>query len=267
LDTRLKRVLTIAGSDSSGGAGIQADLRVFAELGVYGMCAVTAVTAQNSFGVQKVEKTAPRIVAAQIDSCVRDIGVDACKIGMLYSHQIVSAVAERLRRREIKRVVLDPVTFAKDGTRLLLSKAVDRMKHQLLPLCELVAPNLEESSLLSKIEVKDVPSAVDAAKAIFAMGSRNVLIKGGHFAGEPIDVLFDGENVYEFRGSRVENRVMHGTGCVLTAAIAGRLALGDSVYDAVKFAKDYVERAIRSSVELGKGGLWYFNGVGGGFVC
>lgn len=261
----LKRVLTIAGSDSSGGAGVQADMRVFAEMGVYGMCAVTAVTAQNSLGVQKVEKIAPRIVAAQIDSCVRDIGVDACKIGMLYSHQIVNSVSERLRRREIKRVVLDPVTFAKDGTRLLLSKAVDCMKRQLLPLCELVAPNLEEAGLLSGIEVKDVSSAVDAAKAIFAMGSKNVLVKGGHFAGEPVDILFDGENVHRFSGRRIEGRVMHGTGCVLTAAIAARLALGESVYDAVKFAKDYVEQAIRSSVELGKGRLYYFNGTGGGF--
>jgi hydroxymethylpyrimidine/phosphomethylpyrimidine kinase len=257
---QVKRVLSIAGSDSSGGAGVQADLKVFADLGVYGLSVITAVTAQNSRGVQKVNKVPPRIVAAQIDSVTRDIGTDACKIGMLYSEQNVSTVAERIDRREIPNVVLDPVIYAKDGTRLLLSKAVQRMRRALIPRCTLVAPNLREAAELSKREVTDTESAKEAAKAIRDLGCRFVLIKGGHLEGEPIDLLYDGEGFIEFTGKRIADKSLHGTGCILSAAIAARLALGDSVPDAVKSAKDFVASAIKNSVKLGKGGLWYYSG-------
>lgn len=257
----MKCALTIAASDSSGGAGVQADLKVFADLGVYGLSALTAVTAQNSRGVQKINKVPPRIVAAQIDSGTRDIGTHACKIGMLYSEQILSVVAERIERRKITNVVLDPVIFAKDGTRLLLSQAVKRMKRHLIHKCTLVTPNLDEASILVGFDVKNIDDARSAAKVIVEKsGAKNVLVKGGHLEGEPIDLLFDGESFIEFPGKRIAEKSMHGTGCVLSAAIAARLALGDSIPDAIKFAKDYVTLAIDHSVKLGKGEMWYYAG-------
>lgn len=254
----MKHALTIAGSDSSGGAGIQVDLKVFADIGVYGLSVVTAVTAQNSKCVHKINKVPPRIVAAQIDAVTRDIGVDACKIGMLYSEQVVTVTAERIARREIQNVVLDPVIIAKDGSRLLLNSAVRRMKKQLIPRCLLIAPNLDEAGALTKCDVSDTKSAKDAAKAIYDMGAKYVLIKGGHLSGEPVDLLYNGEDFTEYPGVRV-HRIMHGTGCVLSAAITARLAIGDSVPDAVKYAKDYVTTAIKNSVKMGKGGLWFYN--------
>ncbi|MDO8684310.1 MAG: bifunctional hydroxymethylpyrimidine kinase/phosphomethylpyrimidine kinase [Armatimonadota bacterium] len=259
----MKRVLTIAGSDSSAGAGIQADLKVFAQLGVYGMSAVTAVTAQNSRGVQKIYKVAPKIVAAQIDSVVRDIGADACKIGMLYSPQVVDLVAERIERRDIKNVVVDPIVFAKDGTRLLSARAVSRMINDLLPRATLVAPNVAEAELLSGIKVTDPQSAAMAAEQISKFGPDYVLIKGGHLDGEPIDVLFDGQSAREYRGERVAGPPMRGTGCALTAAIAALLAQGHSVQDAVAFAKQFVASAIAHAVKLGKGKVSFYTGTQG----
>jgi hydroxymethylpyrimidine/phosphomethylpyrimidine kinase len=257
----MKRVLTIAGSDSSAGAGVQADLKVFAQLGVYGLCAVTTVTAQNSRGVQKVYKVAPRVIAAQIDSVARDIGVDACKIGMLFSQQVVDLVAERLHRREINNVVLDPVIFAKDGSRLLTAKAVYRMKRNLLPRVTLVAPNVAEAEILSKMEITDTASAAEAARIIHGFGSPYVLIKGGHLSGSPIDVLFDGESITEFGGERIQGEPMRGTGCVFTAAIAARLAIGDNIPDAVAAAKKFVTKAIANAVKLGKGKVTFCSGT------
>jgi hydroxymethylpyrimidine/phosphomethylpyrimidine kinase len=258
----MKNVLTIAGSDPSGGAGVQADLKVFADAGVFGFSAVTAVTAQNSLGVQKINKVPPRIVAAQIDSVARDFTIDACKIGMIYAYQTVDTIAERIKRRDIHNVVLDPVTHAKDATRLLQERGIGRMKRVLLPLCLLVTPNLDEASELTGQSVTDIASAKEAAKAIFGFGTKYVLVKGGHLADEPIDILFDGESFIEFSGKRVEGKSMHGTGCILSAAVAARIAIGDSVPKAVEFAKDYVVRAMKNSLELGKGHLWYFAGNG-----
>ncbi|MBI2844676.1 MAG: bifunctional hydroxymethylpyrimidine kinase/phosphomethylpyrimidine kinase [Armatimonadetes bacterium] len=258
----MRTALTIAGSDSSGGAGIQADLKVFAELGVYGLSVVTAVTAQNSQGVRKINKVPPRVVAAQIDAVVRDIGADACKIGMLFSEQNVSIAAERIERRDIPNVVLDPVIFAKDGSRLLLARAVERMRRDLIPCCLMVAPNLAEAEELAKLPVKDIESAKHAAIKISSLGARYVLIKGGHFDADPIDLLFDGERFAEFAGARIEGKSLHGTGCILTAAIAARLAHGDEARQAVAFAKGFVASAIEKSVKLGKGKLWYYAGGG-----
>jgi hydroxymethylpyrimidine/phosphomethylpyrimidine kinase len=257
----VKVALTIAGSDSSGGAGIQADLKAFADSGVYGVTAITAVTAQNSLGVQKVNEVPPRIVAAQIDSVTRDIGVDACKIGMLYSQQVVSVVAERIARRSIPNVVLDPIIFAKDGTRLLHARAVQRMKRYLIPACTLVTPNLAEAGILAGLEVNNTDSAKDAARVIYNFGVKFVLIKGGHFANDPVDLLFDGTGFIEFYGKRVQDKDLHGTGCILSAAIASKLALGYSVPDAVGFAKDFITRALKNSFKFGKGKLWYYTGV------
>lgn len=257
----MKRALTIAGSDPSGGAGIQADLKVFTDLGVFGLSTITAVTAQNSLGVQKVEKVAPRIIAAQIDSVAKDIGIDACKIGMMYAPQAVSTIIDRIRRRSIQNVVLDPMIFAKDGSRLLLSKGVDRMRRALLELCVLVTPNINEAELLAKKSITSLDDVKEAGQKIQGFGAKNVLIKGGHLEGEPIDVLFDGQDFIEFPGKRIDGKSMHGTGCVLSAAITARLALGDTVPAAVGFAKEYVSAAIERSIPLGKGAMWYFIGT------
>jgi len=254
-EPRIARVLTIAGSDSSGGAGIQVDLKVFERLGVYGMTAITAVTAQNTVGVQKIHKVPPRIISAQIDSVVRDIGVDACKIGMLYDPTAVDVVAERIHRREIPNVVLDPVIAAKDGTPLLANKGIERMKRFLIRRVLVVTPNVREAEMLSGIRVRNLEGLKEAAAAVHRMGCRYVLAKGGHLEGEPTDVLFDGEQFLELPGIRIEGPEVHGTGCAFSAAIAARLALGDSVQDAARFAKDFVAGLIRSAVKLGRGNL------------
>lgn len=254
-----KAALTIAASDSSSGAGIQADLAVFRDMGVYGLCAVTNVTAQNSQGVRKINKVPPMIVTAQIDAAMRDFQVASCKIGMLYSPRIVDVVAERIARREIPNVVLDPVMKAKKGEVLLTEPAIKRLKRWLIPKVTLITPNADEAEKLTGIAVRDVAGAKDAAKILIDMGARNVLVKGGHIGGEPVDILFDGENFHEFAGRRLEKN-MHGSGCVMSAAIAARLALDDDIISAVGFAKDYVSRAIEHSIRLGKGNLDYFFG-------
>lgn len=249
------RVLTIAGSDPCAGAGIQLDLRIFERLGVYGMTVITAVTAQNTIGVQKVNPVPPRIVAAQIDSVVRDIGADACKIGMLFTPTTVNAVAGRIDRREIRNVILDPMIAAKDGTALLSTTGIKRIKRWLLPKALVVTPNVPEAEILSGMRIRTVDDLKQASKAIHECGSRYVLAKGGHLDGEPIDLLFDGEQFVEFPGVRVEGTPVHGTGCALSSAIAARIALGDGVEDAVKFAKGFVADLIKNAAGLGKGNL------------
>jgi hydroxymethylpyrimidine/phosphomethylpyrimidine kinase len=253
----LKCVLTIAASDSSSGAGIQADLAVFRALGVWGVCSVTNVTVQNSRGVLRVNKVSPRIIAAQIDAVVRDYRVAACKIGMLYSPQAVDTCAERIKRREISNVVLDPVISAKNGETLLTPPAIKRMIRNLVGAVSLITPNAHEAETLTGIKVVDTVSAAEAAKALVDMGAGAALVKGGHVEGDPVDVLFDGSDVTEFRGKRLD-KTMHGTGCVLSAAIAARLALGDDLRQAICFGKDFVSCAIARSVRLGKGGMDYF---------
>jgi len=253
----MKVALTIAASDSSSGAGIQADLAVFREIGVYGVCAVTNVTAQNSQGVHKINKVPPRTVAAQIDAVTRDFDIAACKVGMLYSPQIVDLVAERIARREIPNVVLDPVIKAKNGEVLLTEPAIKRMKRRLISKVTLITPNVGEARALTGIEVTNTASAREAAEALVGMGAQAALVKGGHIEGEPVDVLFDGTEFGEFTGMRLE-KTMHGTGCVLSAAVAARLALGDDLRQAIAFAKEFVTKAIERSVRLGKGRMDYY---------
>lgn len=253
----MRVALTIAGSDSSCGAGVQADLAVFRDIGVYGVCAVTNVTAQNSMGVHKVSKVAPRIVSAQIDAAMRDFEVAACKIGMLYSPQMVGLVSLRIGRRDIPKVVLDPMIEAKHGEVLLTEPALKRLKRWLVPKVSLITPNAVEAEALTGIRVTDVETARDAAVALVDMGAKSALVKGGHIEGQPVDVLFDGSDFAEFPGKRMDKN-MHGTGCVLSAAITARLALGDDLRSAITFAKDYVSKAIEHSVRLGKGNMDYF---------
>lgn len=251
--------LTIASSDPSGGAGIQADLAVFRDCGVYGLSAITNVTSQNSLGVHKVCKVPPNIIAAQIDDITRDFTVSACKIGMLYSPRAIDVVADRIHRRSIPNVVLDPVMKAKHGEALLTQPAIKRLKRDLIPGITLVTPNADEAEELTGISVTNIESAMQAAKALVDMGAVAALVKGGHVEGEPVDLLYDGQVFHRFLGARIDKN-MHGTGCVMSSAITARLALGDDIRQAVSFAKDYVTRAIEHSIKLGKGELDYYFG-------
>lgn len=247
------RALTVAGSDSGGGAGIAADLRTFAAHGCWGMCAVTAVTAQNTLGVQAAQPVEPGLVAAQIDSVALDIGVDAAKTGMLATAATVSAVAAALRRHKIESVVVDPVLVGKHGDSLLAEDALAALREELIPLATVVTPNLSEASRLSGIDVRDESTMRDAAEAIGALGARAVLLKGGHLEGDPIDVLWRRDGALVLRGERIPVRHTHGTGCVLSAALAARLARGEDLDVAVHAARDYVRAAIRGALAIGRG--------------
>jgi hydroxymethylpyrimidine/phosphomethylpyrimidine kinase len=248
----MKRVLTIGGSDPTGGAGIQMDLKVFQTLGVWGLSCVTAVTVQTTFGVEKITKIPPHIVARQIDAAVLDIGINACKIGMLYSPRIVSVVAERIRRRHIQNVVLDPIIKAKGGRALLTPKALKRLKQELLPLSLIITPNIEEAEAISGFPIRSSKEMEIAAKKLYEMGARFVLIKGGHLPSEPIDVLFDGENFHRFSSPRIK-KIVHGTGCILSSAIASYLAKGENPVNSVRLAIEFTHSAIERAILLGKG--------------
>ncbi len=250
---RTPTALTIAGSDSGGGAGIQADLKTFAALGVYGTSAVTAVTAQNTIGVRAVEEVSPALVAAQIDAVLEDIGADVAKTGMLVSAAIIAATAERLRAHGIPRLVVDPVMVAKSGDRLLREDAVHALRTVLLPLALVVTPNLPEAETLAGMPIGNRATLEDAARRIAALGPRYVLIKGGHASGDPVDLLCDGHAFRAYPGERIETTSTHGTGCTLSAAIAAYLACGLPVEDAVGRAKGYVEAAMRAASPIGRG--------------
>ena len=252
----LPRVLTIAGSDSGGGAGIQADLKTFAAHNTFGMSAITAVTAQNTVTVSAVHPVPSSLVTAQIDAVMDDLGVDAVKIGMLASAELVSAVAETLKRRPPTHVVLDPVMISKSGAALLQDDAVDTLRRELLPLATVVTPNLPEAERLSGLELGSSPS-LDArrqAAAILGTGSTAVLIKGGHAAGDEVeDLLITAGGEHLFRHPRVQTDSTHGTGCTLSSAIAARLARGEDLPAAVGGAVDYLQGAIRAAPGLGRG--------------
>ena len=245
-------VLTIAGSDSCGGAGIQADLKTMQALGVHGMSVVTAVTAQNSVGVQNFWDLPPDAVRQQLSSVLVDIPVQAVKTGMLASPGIVAVVAEVLSAIPAP-VVVDPVAVSKHGHSLLLDGAGDSLRDTLLPLATVVTPNLDEAEQLSGTKAVDEDSMLAVARAIKALGPRYVLIKGGHLAGDPVDLLYDGERSWRFTGERIDTPHTHGTGCTLASAIASYLALGQDVPTAVGHARDYIRGAIRAGYPLGSG--------------
>jgi len=249
------RVLTIAGSDSGGGAGIQADLKTFSALGVFGMTAITAVTVQNTQGVGDVVALPPRIVAEQIRAVVSDIGVDAAKTGMLASAKIVEAVAEAVAASEVPNLVVDPVSVSKHGHRLLAEDAVGALRDRILPLASLVTPNLPEASVLAGFDVTTRDLMLDAAEAIRAMGPRAVLVKGGHLAASSRadDLFFDGERMEWVSAVRIETRNTHGTGCTLSSAIAAYLARGEELLEAVRLGKAFVTEAIRAALAIGSG--------------
>ncbi|MHB1133389.1 MAG: bifunctional hydroxymethylpyrimidine kinase/phosphomethylpyrimidine kinase [Chloroflexota bacterium] len=249
----MKIALTIAGSDSGGGAGIQADLKTFAALGVYGMSALTAITAQNTVGVAAVHELPPDFVGAQIDAVMTDIGCQAAKTGMLANAAIIKVVAAKVREHRIPNLVVDPVMVAKSGDTLLRRDAVAALKELLLPLAYVVTPNVPEAEEIVGWHIESEDEFRRAAAAIQAMGPRYVVVKGGHRPGEPIDLLYDGREYREFSAPRLPGRNTHGTGCTFAAAIAALLARGLPALEAVAGAKVYLTRAIEQSFAIGQG--------------
>lgn len=247
--------LTIAGSDSGGGAGIQADLKTFSALGVYGMSAITAITAQNTLAVARAVPLAPDLVAAQMDAVMEDIGCDAAKTGMLANTEIVEAVAARVATWRIKRLVVDPVMIAKSGDALLADEACSALREKILPLALVVTPNLHEAGALLGREVETLADMTTAAREIADMGPAAVVIKGGHLAAGPTDILYVVETGEELvlEGRRVDTTNTHGTGCTFSAAIAAHLAQGAGIVAAVMQAKRFVSLAIEHSLDLGAG--------------
>ncbi len=247
------RAMTIAGSDSGGGAGIQADLKTFSALGVYGTSVVTAVTAQDTKGVYAIAEVPDEVVIAQIDVVLEDIGADAVKTGMLSSRSIIENVTDRLEAWGIPHLVVDPVMVAKGGARLLQPTAVEAMKGTLLPHAEIVTPNIPEAEVLAGFAIASDGDARRAAIAIHGLGPRFVVIKGGHRDGSPDDLVYDGERFVRFSTDRVVTDNTHGTGCTFAAAITALLARGVSPMDAIAGAKAFVTRALLASYAIGAG--------------
>jgi hydroxymethylpyrimidine/phosphomethylpyrimidine kinase len=247
------KALTIAGSDSGGGAGIQADLKTFSAFRVFGMTVITAVTAQNSVGVSGVHNLPPEFVVLQMDAVLGDFGADAIKIGMLSTAAIVSAVAQRLEAFGSERVVLDPVMIAKSGDALLQPDARAALVREMLPLALVVTPNLHEAGALADMAIETEADMEVAARRILALGPRNVLVKGGHLKDSATDILWDGRALTRFPAARVDSPSSHGTGCTLSSGIAAGLAHGRALPHAVREAKAYVTAAIREGFQAGRG--------------
>jgi hydroxymethylpyrimidine/phosphomethylpyrimidine kinase len=254
-ETPRPRGLTIAGSDSGGGAGIQADLKTFSALGVYGMTAITAITVQNTKGVYGYEAMAPQLVDEQIRAVTGDIGVDAAKTGMLANAGIVRAVASVVAELAIPHLVVDPVFVSKHGNRLLADDAVEELRSRILPLATLVTPNLPEASGLADVAVEAKDDMRRAADAILALGAGAVLVKGGHLAASTAaaDLFVSGGTEEWLVGERIDTQNTHGTGCTLSAAITAHLAMGWELLDAVRAGKSFVTEAIRGALAIGEG--------------
>jgi len=246
--------LTIAGSDSSGGAGIQADLKTMVAFHVYGTSAITSITAQNTFGVRASLHLPPALIGDQIDAVMEDVGADAAKTGMLATVAIIEAVSDAVRRHAIRNLVVDHVMVATSGARLIEDEAIRTMSETMLPLAYVVTPNVPEAEILSGIEIASVEDMEGAARAIHGLGPANVLVKGGHLAEGATDVLFDGRELRRLDARRLPVGKVHGTGCALSAAIASGLARGWAIGEAVTVAKDYVTGGIASAFRPGRGG-------------
>ncbi len=249
----LKTALTIAGSDCSGGAGIQADLKTMTMNGVYAMSAVTALTAQNTTGVSAIQESTPAFLEQQIDAVFEDIRPDAVKIGMVASSELIRVIAQRLRFYHAENVVVDPVMVATSGSSLMKTDAVQTLTEELLPLAVLVTPNIPEAQVLSGLTIANEQDMETAAKKIGDTYHCSVLLKGGHSVSDANDLLYaDGETVW-FTGKRINNPNTHGTGCTLSSAIAANLAKGFSLNESVRRAKDYISGALAAMLDLGKG--------------
>jgi len=245
--------LTVAGSDSSAGAGIQADLKTFSSLKVYGMSVITALTAQNTVEVQGVMEVPAEFVGFQLDAVITDIVPDAVKTGMLQTAAVVGVVAGKMRQYGVSRLVVDPVMVSSSGTRLLEPEGVRTLQRVLLPLAWILTPNLAEASELTGMEVRNPVAMEEAARRLHRMGARHVLVKGGHLEGDAIDVFFDGVKMERLSSPRILTTDLHGTGCVLSAAMTAYLAQGSPAYEAVVRAKEFVTEAIRGGLRLGSG--------------
>jgi hydroxymethylpyrimidine/phosphomethylpyrimidine kinase len=249
----MKRILTIAASDSGGGAGIQADVKTITLLGAYGMSVITAVTAQNTRGIKGIQEIPVEFIDLQLDAVLSDIGADAVKTGMLVNAQVVRAVVRKIRQYRLEKVVVDPVMLAKSGDQLLNEEGRIFLKKELIPLAYFITPNLLEASILCRQRILDLEGMKEAARLIKQMGAQYVLIKGGHLKRKAIDLLFDGKEFFEFSSEKIKTKNTHGTGCILSAAIATFLGQDFSVHEAVKKAKLFITDAIRFGLNLGTG--------------
>lgn len=249
----MKHVLTIAGSDSCGGAGIQADLKTFSAQGTYGMSVITTVTVQNTQGVFGCQDIAPEIIRGQIDAIFTDIPVSAVKIGMVSQIETINVIADKLEQYRPNNIVVDPVMISKSGFDLMQPEAKETLIKRLLPLAYVVTPNLPEAEVITGLKIADLPAMEQAARAIHAMGAKNVLIKGGHLENDATDLLFDGEKITLFHSGRIATKNTHGTGCTLSSCIAANLAKGKSAEESVRTAKDYITTAIAHALDIGKG--------------
>jgi len=249
----MKRILTIAGSDSGGGAGIQADLKAITLLGGFGMSVITALTAQNTLGVHGIHEIPPSFVEKQMEVVLSDIGADAIKTGMLAHSEIIRVVARKIRQYGLKYVVVDPVMVAKSGDSLLRKDAQEALIRKLIPLAWIVTPNLPEASVLAGFKVTSVEEMRKAARRIHQLGAKHVVVKGGHLKGRAVDLLYDGKRFEEIVAPRIKTKNTHGTGCTFASAIATLLARGDTVHEAVRKAKTFITMAIQSGLSLGKG--------------
>jgi hydroxymethylpyrimidine/phosphomethylpyrimidine kinase len=252
-EVKITRILTIAGSDSGGGAGIQADLKTITVLGGFGMSAITALTAQNTLGVHGIFDIPPEFVARQIDVVAQDIGIDAAKTGMLAQKDILQVVIDKIREHGITKLVVDPVMVAKGGALLVRGDVMEILKKQLLPLAYVVTPNIPEAEVLTGKTINTKEDMEESARYIHQMGAKHVVIKGGHMDGDALDVFFDGRNFHEFYAQRIDTPNTHGTGCTFSAALATGLGQGKDVLEAVSMAKNYITDAIRHSLNLGAG--------------
>ncbi|RJX38821.1 bifunctional hydroxymethylpyrimidine kinase/phosphomethylpyrimidine kinase [Paenibacillus pinisoli] len=254
--TVIRKALTIAGSDSGGGAGIQADLKTFQELGVYGMSAVTAITAQNTLGVQAVYPMEANAVAEQLRSIGDDLPPDAVKTGMLAHASIITAVADQIARYKLPQLVIDPVMIAKGGTSLLQREALSALIAKLIPLSFMITPNIPEAEVLTDMRILSLNDREEAARRLHQLGSKNVLLKGGHDPSTRdlvVDMLYDGTTYRYWEHPRIDTRHTHGTGCTFSAAITAGLAQGMNAYDAVDLGKAFIHAAIQHSLQIGAG--------------
>ena len=249
----IRKALTIAGSDSGAGAGIQADLKTFAAHGVYGTSAITAITAQNTIGVAAVLAVTPKLVGAQIDAIIADIGAHAVKTGMLANTAIIGLVANKIRQHRLMNIVVDPVMFATSGDLLIEKSAVAALRSKLVPLASVVTPNIPEAEALTGMKLGSAEDIKEAAKRIVKMGAKTVLIKGGHLKGSAMDLFYDGKKFTALNAPRIGTKNTHGTGCTLSAAIAANLANGENIVAAVTNAKRYITDALRHSYRIGSG--------------
>ncbi|MEC1718279.1 bifunctional hydroxymethylpyrimidine kinase/phosphomethylpyrimidine kinase [Schinkia azotoformans] len=248
------KALTIAGSDSGGGAGIQADVKTFQELGVYGMTAITAITAQNTTGVQGVYPVSVEGIAKQIDSIGTDLTPDAVKTGMLFNSEIIKVVAKKITQYQWSNLVIDPVMIAKGGSPLLQAEAIEALKDYLLPIATVITPNIPEAEVISGIKITNLSERKEAAKLIYNLGAKNVMIKGGHEeTDQMIDLLYDGNRFFQFESKRIATKNTHGTGCTFSAAITAELAKGKNIVDSISVAKHFIQAAIEDDLRIGTG--------------